>query len=90
MSPGTTTLNVALALSVRICLLGLFSIQSSCSLFRHNKFDPRDASSTKGAVDPVFNDSKDKDTIKPEWLQAPSKEYTLGPGDKLDIPESVR
>jgi len=85
MNTRTSPQKVILYHSVRIAAIGLFLFQSSCSLFRHNKFDPRDEASTKGAIDPVFNDSKEKETIKPEWLQAPTKEYTLGPGDKLDI-----
>lgn len=64
-----------------LCLL-----TNSCSLFhRHGPaFDPR-TEVTPTLKDDEFNTVIGHESIKPEWLQPPTRNYTLGPGDKLDI-----
>lgn len=57
---------------------------ASCNLTHGPSFDPRGKTGGKGD-DPAFSASAATDAIAPEWLQAPTKEYTLGPGDKMSI-----
>ncbi len=85
MSPNNPLSSMLLCLSRKLALIGLLFALSSCSMFRQDDFDPHQDTTQKAALDPAFADSGIKDSIRPEWLQTPTKEYTLGPGDKLDI-----
>lgn len=49
------------------------------------KFDPRAEVTTPAANDDEFTRTIGHEPINPEWLKPPTREYTLGPGDKLII-----
>lgn len=63
------------------CLSLLALLLASCKSTQ-GKFDPRDEASP--SVDPSFSQTT-RETVPASMLQAPSQEYKLGPGDKLDI-----
>lgn len=51
---------------------------------RGEKFDPR-ANQAKFGVVTNLSSVETTNTIRPEWRQAPTNFYTLGPGDRLEI-----
>lgn len=58
---------------------------TSCRLIHGPTFDPHAEAPAPSLDDAAFTETKPATSIQPEWLQPPTKEYTLGPGDKLDI-----
>ena len=68
-----------------IAMLFGAALLSSCGILHGPKFDPRNETSSMPANDDEFTRTIGREPIKSEWLQPPTKEYTLGPGDKLDI-----
>ncbi|MFZ4764098.1 MAG: polysaccharide biosynthesis/export family protein [Roseimicrobium sp.] len=69
---------------VAVCVLALLPVLSSCKLLGGAKFDPY-SENPESAMDPEFTSSEPPEEIRPEWLQPPTKEYTLGPGDRVSI-----
>lgn len=64
-------------------------VLSSCSLLHGPRFDPRakakDTDKIKAESSANEFTAIGRDPIQPEWLRPPTREYTLGPGDRLDI-----
>lgn len=68
----------------RLLSLPLLFLTACSSVTRGPRFDARGDSPATGAT-PNFDSSAPKEPINPQWLQKPSKAYTLGPGDKLEL-----
>jgi polysaccharide biosynthesis/export protein len=68
----------------RLLLLYLLPL-TACSLpGRGPRFDAHDDSSA-AVAHPGFESATAREPIDPKWLQQPTKAYTLGPGDKIEL-----
>jgi polysaccharide biosynthesis/export protein len=65
-------------------LLPLLFLTACTSVQKGPRFDARGDSPAAVAA-PDFESAAVKDPIDPQWLQKPTKAYTLGPGDKLEL-----
>lgn len=64
-------------------LLPVLLLASCGSLGKGPRFDARAA--TASAAEASFDSPTSGEAVDPRWLQPPTKAYTLGPGDKLEI-----
>jgi polysaccharide export outer membrane protein len=87
MSKG---LLIGLAMAVALAFAGCKSATSSAEAVKRakarkaEKFDAR-ATTNKIGVVTNLTAVEGTNTIRPEWRQAPTNFYTLGPGDKIEI-----
>ena len=65
-------------------LLPLLFLTACTSVQKGPRFDARGDSAAAVAA-PNFESASVKDPIDPQWLQKPTKAYTLGPGDKIEL-----
>ncbi|MBK8040798.1 MAG: polysaccharide biosynthesis/export family protein [Verrucomicrobiaceae bacterium] len=65
-------------------LLSLLFLTACTSVQKGPRFDARGDSAAAVAA-PNFESAAVKDPIDPQWLQKPTKAYTLGPGDKIEL-----
>lgn len=65
-------------------LLPLLFLTACTSIQKGPRFDAREDSPAAVAA-PEFETAAAKEGIQPGWLQKPTKAYTLGPGDKLEL-----
>jgi polysaccharide export outer membrane protein len=65
-------------------LLPLLFLTACTSVQKGPRFDARGDSAAAVAA-PNFESASVQDPIDPQWLQKPTKAYTLGPGDKIEL-----
>lgn len=65
-------------------LLPLLFLTACTSIHKGPRFDARGDSSA-AVASPDFESAAPQEAINPQWLQKPTKAYTLGPGDKLEL-----
>jgi polysaccharide export outer membrane protein len=62
-----------------------FLFLTACSTINKGpRFDAR-SDSQAAVASPDFESTAAKEPMNPEWLQKPTKAYTLGPGDKIEL-----
>ena len=65
--------------AVNLCVMAM----ASCTL--HHMRHAKPPGENAPATEPPFSTSISRENIRPEWLKPSTKEYTLGPGDKVEI-----
>lgn len=68
----------------RLFLLPLLLLTACSSATKGPRFDAR-SDAAANIASPDFKSAAAEETIHPQWLQKPARDYTLGPGDKIEL-----